>query len=77
MNFFIGDDRISRGHAFKLFKKRVRLNIAKYSLQVLSITLVIEFAMCGIPYQMQLWMLLYSANAFKSGLDNYLKKTKG
>ena len=30
-DFFIRDTRKGRGHAFKLFKKRAKLDIAKYS----------------------------------------------
>ena len=68
-NFFIRDNRKSRWHAFKLFKKRVRLDIAKYSFsnRICNVWNSLPNAIVDAP----------SVNAFKSGLDNYLKKTKG
>ena len=68
-DFFIRDNRKSRGHAFKLFKKRVRLDIAKYSFsnRICNAWNSLPNAIVDSP----------SVNAFKNGLDNYLKKTKG
>ena len=67
--FFIRDNRKIRGHAFKLFKKQVRLDIAKYSFsnRICNVWNSLPNAIVDAP----------SVNAFKSGLDNYLKKTKG
>ena len=68
-DFFIRDNRKSRGHAFKLFIKRVRLDIGKYSF---------SNRMCNVWNSLPNTIVdSPSVNAFKNGLDNYLKKTKG
>lgn len=60
-DFLIRDNRKSRGHAFKLFKKRVRLDIAKYNFsnRICNGWNSLPFAIVDSP----------SVNAFKSGLD--------
>ncbi len=64
-DFFIRDKRLSRGHSFKLFKKRVRLDIAKY-----SFSNRICNAWNNLPRAI---VEATSVNAFKNGLDNYLR----
>ena len=48
-DFFIRDTRISRGHAFKLFKKRVRLDVAKYSFsnRICNVWNSLPYCNCG------------------------------
>ena len=77
-DFCIRDNRKSRGHAFKLFKKRVRLDIVKnsFSNRICNVWNSLPYAIVNAP----------SVNALNNGLDNYfksnqmkfyLKKTKG
>ena len=68
-DFFTRDTRTSRGHAFKLFKKRVRLDIAKYNFGNRICN-----AWNNLPRAI---VEAASVNAFKSGIDNYLDKKLG
>ena len=68
-DFFIRDKGRGRGHDFKLFKKRVQLDIAKYSFgnRVCN-------SWNNLPHAV---VAASSVNAFKSGLDNYLRNIRG
>jgi len=68
-DFFLRDQGGRRGHSFKLFKKRVRLDIAKYSFanRVCNSWNNLPKHVVEAP----------SINIFKNRLDNYLKNTLG
>ena len=68
-NFFTRNSRIGRGHSFKLYKRRTRINIAKFSFGNRT---------CD-PWN-QLPETVVSApnvNVFKNRLDNYLRNIRG
>ena len=58
-----------RSHAFKLFKKRIRLDIAKYSFGNRICT-----RWNGLPHEA---VAATSINMFKDRLDNYLRNYVG
>jgi hypothetical protein len=68
-DFFVRDKRGGRGHSLKLFQKRVRLDIAKFSFgnRVCTDWNHLPEAVVTAP----------SINVFKSRLDSYLGKTRG
>ena len=68
-DFFIRDRGRGRGHSFKLFKKRVQLDIAKYSF---GNRVCIPWN--NLPHAV---VAASSVNLFKSGLDNYLRNIRG
>ena len=67
--FFQRNERRGRRHVFKLFKKRVRLDVAKY---------IFANRVCDrwnrLPEDV---VSSPSVNVFKSRLDNYLGKSRG
>ena len=67
-DFFIRDNGRGRGHDFKLFKKRVRLDIAKYSFGDRVCT-----PWNNLPHAV---IADSSVNLFTSGLNNYLRRFK-
>jgi hypothetical protein len=69
IDFFIRDKGRGRGHDFKLYKKRVRLDIAKYSFGNRVCT-----PWNNLPHAV---VAASSVNLFKSGLDNYLSNIRG
>ena len=68
-DFFVRDLRGGRGHSLKLFKKRVRLDVAKFSFgnRICTEWNHLPEAVVTAP----------SINVFKSRLDSYLDKTRG
>ena len=66
--FEIKKSKITRGHNFTLVKKQSRLDVRKYSFSQRTLNVY------GINYQLIVYMLLYSVNVFKNGIDKYLVK---
>ena len=68
-DFFIKGNGRGREHDFKLFKKRVRLDIAKYSFGNRVCT-----PWNNLPHAV---VAASNVNLFKSRLDNYLSNIRG